>query len=168
MNYTRSGTAARWGLRIHILCYIAANVTQVLVWWRFTPERHFWPVWSIVGWGVGLAFHIRAVTATILAAVLAQRGLDHADVVVSGLPWAVFAADQQRDVLSAIVAALPPHGVFTTFAYVHAQWAPPARRLLRTLRARFDEVAVGRTVWANLPPALVYACRRPYPSGDSW
>jgi phospholipid N-methyltransferase len=106
--------------------------------------------------------------ATILAAVLAQRGLDHADVVVSGLPWAAFAADQQRDVLSAVVAALPPHGVFTTFAYVHARWAPPARRLLRTLRARFDEVAVGRTVWANLPPALVYACRRPYPSGDSW
>jgi hypothetical protein len=68
MNYTRSDTAARWGLRIHILCYIAANVTQVLVWWRFTPERHFWPVWSIVGWGAGLAFHIRAGTAPSRAA----------------------------------------------------------------------------------------------------
>ncbi|GAA5199657.1 hypothetical protein GCM10023322_75810 [Rugosimonospora acidiphila] len=100
--------------------------------------------------------------ATFLADVLAQRELGHADVVVSGLPWAAFGPDQQRAVLSAVVAALPPHGVFTTFAYVHARWAPSARRLVRSLRARFDEVAVSRTVWGNLPPALVYACRRPY------
>ncbi|MGW4792393.1 hypothetical protein ACWEPC_08270 [Nonomuraea sp. NPDC004297] len=56
---------------------------------------------------------------------------------------------------------LSPRGVFTTFAYVHARWAPPARRLLRSVRSRFDEVVISRTVWANLPPALVYYCRRP-------
>ncbi|GAA4575573.1 class I SAM-dependent methyltransferase [Planotetraspora kaengkrachanensis] len=96
-----------------------------------------------------------------LATVLTQRGLNEADVVVSGLPWAAFSEKRQRDVLSSVSAALPPHGVFTTFAYVHARWAPPARVLLRSLRSRFDEVVVSRTVWANLPPALVYYCRRP-------
>ncbi|MGJ6962142.1 class I SAM-dependent methyltransferase [Streptosporangium sp. G11] len=65
--------------------------------------------------------------AADLAAVLAQRGLSQTDVVVSGLPWAAFTENQQRDVLAAVVAVLPPHGVFTTFAYVRARWAPPAR-----------------------------------------
>jgi phosphatidylethanolamine/phosphatidyl-N-methylethanolamine N-methyltransferase len=71
-----------------------------------------------------------------------------------------FAELHQCDVLSAVVAALAPQGVFTTFAYVHA-WAPSARRLQRSLRARFDEVVASRTVWAYLPPVLVYHCRRP-------
>ncbi|MET7862747.1 class I SAM-dependent methyltransferase [Micromonospora taraxaci] len=103
--------------------------------------------------------------ATDLAAVLADRGLRTADVVVSGLPWAAFAETDRHDALSALVATLPPHGALTTFAYVHARWAPPARSLLRSLRSRFDEVAISRTVWANLPPALVYCCRRPIERG---
>jgi hypothetical protein len=48
------------GLRIHVLCFVAANLIQILVWWQFTPELHFWPVWSIVGWGAGLVAHIWA------------------------------------------------------------------------------------------------------------
>ncbi|MGV9380446.1 class I SAM-dependent methyltransferase [Nonomuraea sp. NPDC003707] len=99
--------------------------------------------------------------ATDLVTELAQRGLHQADVVVSGLPWAAFTEDHQRDVLSAVVESLSPHGAFTTFAYVHARWAPPARRLLRSMQSRFEEVVISRTVWANLPPALVYYCRRP-------
>ncbi|WP_433063483.1 class I SAM-dependent methyltransferase [Dactylosporangium sp. CS-033363] len=100
-----------------------------------------------------------------LATVLSERRLPRADVIVSGLPWAAFARAQQRDVLSAVAATLAPDGVFTTFAYVHTRWAAPARRLLRALRAGFDEVLVTRTVWANLPPALVYCCRRPIVTG---
>lgn len=99
--------------------------------------------------------------ASEIGTVLARRGLGQADVVVSGLPWAAFAESRQNDVLTAVVNALPAHGVFTTFAYVHARWASPARRLLRSLHSRFDEVVITRTVWANLPPALVYHCRRP-------
>ncbi|MFI6317651.1 class I SAM-dependent methyltransferase [Nonomuraea sp. NPDC050556] len=99
--------------------------------------------------------------AADLVEVLAARGLRQAEVVVSGLPWAAFPEGLQREVLSSVVAALPPEGVFTTFAYVHARWTPSARRLLRSMRSSFDEVVVGRTVWANLPPALVYSCRRP-------
>lgn len=102
--------------------------------------------------------------AADLAAVLAQRGISQADVVVSGLPWAAFAERRQRNLLCAVVAALPPHGVFTTFAYLHTRWLPPARRLLTSLRSRFDEVIVSRTEWANVPPALVYHCRRPCPT----
>ncbi|MEU8419438.1 methyltransferase domain-containing protein [Micromonospora sp. NPDC048835] len=102
-----------------------------------------------------------------LPAVLARRGLRQADVVVSGLPWAAFGEDLQRDVLSSVVATLPPHGVFTTFAYVHARWVASARSLLRSVRSLFDEVVLSRTKWANLPPAIVYYCRRPQPESSS-
>ncbi|MEW9528422.1 class I SAM-dependent methyltransferase [Microbispora sp. NPDC049125] len=113
------------------------------------------------------AVDVVTANAADLGEVLAAREIHHAEVVVSGLPWAAFAERQQQDVLSAVAGVLPPHGVFTTFAYVHARWAPPARRLLRSLRSQFDEVVISRTVWANVPPALVYVCRRPIPLSEA-
>ncbi|MBB5083540.1 class I SAM-dependent methyltransferase [Nonomuraea endophytica] len=102
-----------------------------------------------------------AVSAQHLPDVLARRGHLPADVIVSGLPWAAFPPAKQRDVLAAVVGSLSREGAFTTFAYAHLRWAAPARRLRRSLEASFEEVVVGRTIWANLPPAFVYHCRRP-------
>ncbi|MFC0527952.1 class I SAM-dependent methyltransferase [Phytohabitans kaempferiae] len=99
--------------------------------------------------------------AAHLGDLLGERGLGHADVIVSGLPWAAFSAGRQGSVLDAVRRALAPGGAFTTFAYIHAIWAPPARRLRSALHTTFEEVVVGRTVWRNLPPALVYHARRP-------
>ncbi|PZG20121.1 SAM-dependent methyltransferase [Micromonospora craterilacus] len=96
-----------------------------------------------------------------LREILAVRGLDHADVIVSGLPWAAFTPGRQDDLLSAVTAVLAPDGAFSTFAYAHTHWMPPARRLRCSLDERFEEVVRGRTVRANMPPAFVYFCRRP-------
>jgi phosphatidylethanolamine/phosphatidyl-N-methylethanolamine N-methyltransferase len=106
---------------------------------------------------------VEAVTADAgdLVAVLSDRGLSQADVIVSGLPWAAFGRDLQRRLLGAVAESLAPDGVFTTFAYVHARWSTPAVRFRHAVQNRFEEVVLGRTVWANLPPALVYYCRRP-------
>ncbi|MFE2094440.1 class I SAM-dependent methyltransferase [Streptomyces sp. NPDC059460] len=98
-----------------------------------------------------------------LPALLTERGLSQADAIVSGLPWASFRPERQRELLDAVVHALSPRGAFTTFAYIHARRSTPACRLRRSLADRFEEVVLGRTVWANLPPALVYHCRRPRP-----
>ncbi|MCZ2826923.1 MULTISPECIES: class I SAM-dependent methyltransferase [unclassified Modestobacter] len=103
--------------------------------------------------------------AAELGTVLTDRGIAHADVVVSGLPWAAFRPQQQAQLLDAMVTGLSPDGVFTTFAYVHSRWTPAARRFRRELEARFEEVLIGRTVWRNLPPALVYYARRPTTAG---
>jgi phospholipid N-methyltransferase len=99
--------------------------------------------------------------AAHLADLLAQRGHPAADVIVSGLPWANFPAERQSEILAAATGVLAPGGSFGTFAYIHSVWAPPARRLRNDLRNAFEEVVVGRTVWRNLPPALVYHARRP-------
>jgi hypothetical protein len=61
MRSTKSAGAARWGLRVHLVFYVLANLTQVVVWWVYDREHHFWPVWSMVFWGIGLSFHAWAV-----------------------------------------------------------------------------------------------------------
>ncbi|MEO3862117.1 2TM domain-containing protein [Acrocarpospora sp. B8E8] len=57
MRSTKSESAKKWGLRAHLLAYVLANVAQVIVWWLYDPEHFFWPMWSIVFWGIGLVFH---------------------------------------------------------------------------------------------------------------
>ncbi|MEV4760612.1 methyltransferase domain-containing protein [Micromonospora sp. NPDC049559] len=99
-----------------------------------------------------------------LGEVLAARGIGAADAVVSGLPWAVFPPQRQDLILRAVAATLAPYGALTTFAYRHGLWTPLARRARRVMEACFEEVTLGRTVWANLPPAVVYHCRRPVPA----
>ncbi|MEU6641727.1 methyltransferase domain-containing protein [Saccharomonospora sp. NPDC046836] len=96
-----------------------------------------------------------------LQPMLADAGVSQVDAVVSGLPWSLFDVEAQRRVLSQVCAALAPGGGFSTFAYRHATRLAGARRFRELLHACFDEVIVTRTVWRNLPPALVYVCRRP-------
>lgn len=99
--------------------------------------------------------------AAKLPELLADRGWAAADTVVSGLPWASFPAELQHTLLGAVTTALAPEGAFTTFAYVHALWLPPARRFRALLHETFEEVVPSRTVWRNVPPAMVYFARRP-------
>ncbi|MFF4407498.1 class I SAM-dependent methyltransferase [Streptomyces sp. NPDC001404] len=86
---------------------------------------------------------------------LSGRGLT-ADVVISGLPWSAY----QRPLISAVAKSLSSTGTFTQFTYTWSLLAPPSRRQLSELREAFEEVVIGRTVWRNLPPALVYFAPR--------
>lgn len=100
-----------------------------------------------------------------LATVLAERGVERVDAVVSGLPWVAYTPAPGGTALHTVIAqALAPTGVFTQFAYSWSRhWAPPARRQLADLRAHFAEVVISRTVWRNMPPAVVYQARQPRP-----
>lgn len=49
------------GLRAHAISYVAVNLLSVVLWWLLTPDLFFWPLYSLVGWGIGLAFHVWAV-----------------------------------------------------------------------------------------------------------
>ncbi|GAB1819542.1 2TM domain-containing protein [Herbidospora sp. RD11066] len=63
MKTEKSESAKKWGLRVHLLSYVLANVAQVIVWRLYDSDNFFWPMWSIVFWGIGLAFHFWAVYA---------------------------------------------------------------------------------------------------------
>lgn len=55
---------ARIGFRYHAAAYVLVNSFLVALWW-FTGtgggmgggDVYFWPIWPLLGWGVGLAFH---------------------------------------------------------------------------------------------------------------
>jgi len=96
-----------------------------------------------------------------LSALLAERGIDHVDSVICGLPWALFDDVTQQAVLAEVSRAIGDTGAFTTFAYLHGMTLGAARQFRRTLRGSFEEMLVSATVWRNVPPAFVYVCRRP-------
>lgn len=99
--------------------------------------------------------------AADLGALLESAGVDRVDAVISSIPWTLLPVRKQRDLLDRIAAVLSPGGVFTTVTYVTTLWRARTRAFLGVLRETFDEVLPRSTVWANLPPARVYACRRP-------
>jgi phosphatidylethanolamine/phosphatidyl-N-methylethanolamine N-methyltransferase len=112
---------------------------------------------------------VRVVTAdaVTLPAILADHGVDGADVIVSVLPWTLFGPRQQRQLLAIFAAALQADGVFTAAAYSLGYWMPAARRFRRELERFFGEVLPTRTMWRHLPPAMTYVCRRPGQVGNS-
>ncbi|MCW6003518.1 methyltransferase domain-containing protein [Micromonospora sp. CPCC 205371] len=83
------------------------------------------------------------------------------DAIVAGLPWTVMPAAEQRRILDAVAAVLQRGGRFSTFAYAHAGWTPPAKRFTAELAARFSTVERSGMVWANLPPAYVHRAFEP-------
>ncbi len=88
------------------------------------------------------------------------HGVTHADAVLSGLPWAAFKPHLQHACLEALLALLRPSGQFATFAYLQGLLLPAGKRFAALLDERFPHVSRSPTVWANLPPALIYRCRR--------
>ena len=99
--------------------------------------------------------------ASHLSPALAERGLGAADLVVSGLPWQAFAGTAGTRLVAAIAASLSPTGAYTQFTYSWTRWAPPGRRQHRELQRFFGHVELSPTVWANLPPAVVYTATDP-------
>jgi len=40
----------------HLTAYVIINIMLVVI-WALSTGGYFWPIWTIVPWGVGLAFH---------------------------------------------------------------------------------------------------------------
>ena len=98
--------------------------------------------------------------AANLRAILAREGMFEADIVISGLPWASFGAELQNQLLGEIIHSLGPRGVFTTFAYIQGLALPTAHAFKRNLEKRFSTVNRTPVIWRNIPPAVVYRCRK--------
>jgi len=95
---------------------------------------------------------------------LRRRGYAQADAILSSLALGFMTDRQIQELLGAISASLSTSGIFTQYHYVHGLRLSERRlsklHLWQTLQQYFRTVE-RRTVWANLPPAFVFACREP-------
>lgn len=91
---------------------------------------------------------------------LERHGEKHTDAIISGLPWAVFSNELQDEILDATLKALKPGGYFTTFTYIHGYYLPAACRIRSKLKKNFSEMKTSPIVWGNVPPAIVYWCKK--------
>jgi phospholipid N-methyltransferase len=76
-------------------------------------------------------------------------GMNQADGIFSGLPFANFSGEEQEKILSEIVQALKPNGEFIAFQY--------SLQMKRKLAEKFGRVRIS-FVPLNIPPAFVYRC----------
>jgi uncharacterized membrane protein len=56
---------ARRGFYWHLTVYVVVNLMLIAIWY-FTGGRdggYFWPMWVLLGWGIGLVFNAVAVFA---------------------------------------------------------------------------------------------------------
>ena len=110
--------------------------------------------------------HVEVVPADVaeLTTLLALRGLPGArgvDAVVSGLGWSATRPGRADSLLPVVASTLAGDGVLVQFGYSFTRWAAPARALEAELGDLFAEVTTSRTVWRNLPPAVVHRAARP-------
>lgn len=99
-------------------------------------------------------------SASDLPDILKTAGVPRADVILSGLPWAVFPTRLQDEILDGVLTGLASGGFFATFAYIQGVVLPGGIRFRRKLESLFSEVTCSPIVWRNLPPAFVYRCRK--------
>jgi len=66
----RHAAGARLGMRAHMAAYILGSLLMLGIWAAVglsSGAWYFWPVWPILGWGVGLLGHVIPVRAVLEA-----------------------------------------------------------------------------------------------------
>lgn len=46
----------------HLAIYVAVNALLILI-WAFSSSEGFWPMWPMLGWGIGVVSHAATVFA---------------------------------------------------------------------------------------------------------
>jgi phospholipid N-methyltransferase len=95
--------------------------------------------------------HVVRGSALEVDAILAAHGYNHADAVVSGIPFSTIDAALRKQILSKTAQALGPGGRFLVYQF--------SRALLPHLREHFRHVRE-EFVPLNILPARVYDCRK--------
>lgn len=91
-----------------------------------------------------------------------RRGYERVDAVVSSLALGLMSDAKRRAFLGGLGSLLGETGVFTQYQYFQSLQMKNRRirkfSLARLLRTYFTSVQ-RTTIWRNLPPAFVFACR---------
>ena len=68
----------RRDFKAHLLMYVLVNAFLVVIWAMTMPDGFFWPVFPIVGWGIGVVANAYDVfVAEDLTEDQIQREMDH-------------------------------------------------------------------------------------------
>ena len=51
----------RLAFRSHLFAYVIVNGGMVVIWGLTSFGHYFWPIWPMMGWGIGLAAHAATV-----------------------------------------------------------------------------------------------------------
>ena len=99
-------------------------------------------------------------SAANIAELCRKEGVQQLDVVFSGLPWASFPEELQREILDATLPMLKPGGKLITFAYQVGRFTPAGRRFAKLIRSYFSKIEHSEMVWRNIPPGFVIRCTK--------
>lgn len=100
------------------------------------------------------------VCASNIRAICYETNVDVVDAVICGLPWASFSDRLQEEILEPMIDMMRPGSQFVTFAYLQGLLLPSAFRFRKRIKHMFSEVTISPIIWNNLPPALIYRCRK--------
>jgi hypothetical protein len=50
------GVKARRDFKTHVAVYVIVNLFLVAI-WALSGGGYFWPIWVMLGWGIGVAFN---------------------------------------------------------------------------------------------------------------
>ena len=101
-------------------------------------------------------------SAEHVEAICEQHGVrpGELDVVISGIAWVSVPPARATRMLEATSRVLRSGGEFRTFGYYLGLMMPGAWHLRAEVKRLFADVEMSRAVWANMPPAFVYRCRK--------
>jgi 2TM domain len=63
---------AKRDFKMHATIYVGVNILLVVVWAITNNGGYFWPIWPLLGWGIGLAAHWWS--------IYGQRPISEADI----------------------------------------------------------------------------------------
>jgi|SRR3989344_6236 len=90
---------------------------------------------------------------------LQKHNLQHCDMIISSLPWSFFNQQTQKHIFESLYNSLTPEGKIVTFVYLTIFLFPSGRRFMMMLNQHFPNIQK-KVVWKNIPPAIVYECRK--------
>jgi phosphatidylethanolamine/phosphatidyl-N-methylethanolamine N-methyltransferase len=88
-----------------------------------------------------------------LGSLLSDRGIEHVDHVISGLPTPSFPRDLQRSLFRTVRTILRPEGTFNQITEIPWIFWPFYRKFFENVEFVFEP--------RNLPPSGAYLCRGP-------
>lgn len=65
---------AKRSFRNHAFVYCAVNTLLVVI-WAASGAGYFWPVWPMLGWGIGVVAH--AVSVYAVRSKISEERIDH-------------------------------------------------------------------------------------------